>query len=135
MNNMNLMNKNDINNFNQMNMNNSNNNINPLLNSMNPMMFSEQMNNFQKNNMIPYISVNFIEIHNNKFEGNSIVVKCQSEEKVEKVIEKYRTKIGNKNKMLRFVFKNMELTNLKLTIAQIGITKEKNNNIYVYEIK
>ena len=134
MNNINLMNKN-VNNFNQMNMNNSNNNINPLLNSMNPMMFSEQMNNFQKNNMIPYITVNFIEFNNNMSEGNSIIVKCQSEDKVEKVIEKYRTNIGNKNKMLRFFYKNRELTNLKLTISQIGITNEKNNNIYVYEIK
>ena len=133
MNNMNQMNNNSMNNnFIPENMNNINDNRNNLLHSVNPMMYSNQMNDFQKNNLLPVMTVNFHEYNVNMNLNKAISIQCLSEDVLENVIKKYKKKSGNNGKMLRFFCNNRELTNLKLTISQIGINNEKDININVF---
>ena len=126
--NMDLINNNNFNFFNQMNMIDSNNNINPLINSMNQMQFSNQMSNFQINNMKPTMRINFKEYFNAN--SNTIVVDCFLDEKIGNVIKRYKKKSSNKGQNHRFYFDGKQLTDMELTIPKIGITNE-NNNIYV----
>ena len=127
--NMNPINNNNFNFFNQMNMNNNNNNnINPLLNSMNQLNFGNQMNNFQINNMKPTMMINFKECFNTN--SNTIVVNCFLEEKIGNAIKRYKKKSSYKGQNHRYYFDSKQITNMELTISQIGITNE-NNNIYV----
>ena len=127
--NMNPINNNNFNFFNQINMNNNNNNnINPLLNSMNQLNFGNQMNNFQINNMKPTMMINFKECFNTN--SNTIVVNCFLDEKIGNAIKRYKKQSCYKGQNHRYYFDSKQITNMELTIPQIGITNE-NNNIYV----
>ena len=108
------------------------NNQNNQMNQMAATMLQNIQNNFANNNTDQnnsshanpnngFININF----RAGAAGNGIEIQCTLDEKVSDVIQRYRSKTGDRDTTKKFIF-NAKMLNQDLTLAEAGLTNGAN---------